>query len=139
MSNGITRDSRLEIGLLLLRLSLGAFFLVWSVDKILNPAHAQKVFETFYYFSSLSGELAIATGIAQTAFVLAFIAGAFRTLTYGGALLMHAVSTISTWQHLIAPYAPNTSMLFWAAVPVLFALFLLFLVRERDRMLSVSG
>lgn len=131
------RDRTLEISLLLLRLSLGAFFLVWSIDKIVNPEHAQAVFERFY-LTSISGELAITTGAVQTLVVLAFMAGAFKMLTYGLAGLMHAFSTLSTWKHLIAPYAPDTSMLFWAAVPVVFALVALFMLRDRDRLLSVS-
>jgi hypothetical protein len=133
----ITRDRTLEISLLLLRLSLGAFLLVWSIDKVVNPEHAQAVFERFY-LTSISGELAIAAGVIQTLVILAFMAGALKTLTYGVALLMHAVSTLSTWKHLIAPYAPDTSMLFWAAVPVVFALLALFLLRDRDRLLAVS-
>lgn len=138
MAEGASRDFPLEIGLFLLRLSLGAFFLVWSGDKIVNPGDAQGVFQNFY-FSAISSEIAVALGITQTVIIIAFIAGAFRTLTYGAALLMHTVSTLSTWKHLLNPYAPDASMLFWAAVPVLFALLLLFLVRERDRLLSVSG
>jgi len=138
MTNAAAQHDRtLEISLLLLRLSLGAFFLVWSIDKIINPEHAQAVFERFY-LTSISGELAIATGAVQTLVVLAFMAGAFKTLTYGLAVLMHALSTLSTWKHLIAPYAPDTSILFWAAVPVLFALLALFLLRGRDRLLVVS-
>jgi len=131
------RDRTLEISLLLLRLSVGAFFLVWSVDKIVNPEHAQAVFERFY-LTSISGELSIAAGVLQSLVILAFMAGALKLLTYGALLLMHTVSTLSTWKHLIAPYAPDTSMLFWAAVPVVFALLALFLLRDRDRLLAVG-
>jgi len=131
------RDRTLEISLLLLRLSVGAFFLVWSVDKIVNPEHAQAVFERFY-LTSISGELSIAAGVLQSLVILAFMAGALKLLTYGALLLMHTVSTLSTWKHLIAPYAPDTSMLFWAGVPVVFALLALFLLRDRDRLLAVG-
>ena len=133
----ITRDRALEISLLLLRLSLGAFFLVWSIDKIVNPEHAQAVFERFY-LTSISGELSVAAGVAQTLVILAFMAGALKLLTYGALLLMHIVSTLSTWKHLIAPYAPDTSILFWAAVPLVFALVALFTLRDRDRLLAVN-
>jgi len=131
------RDRALEISLLLLRLSLGTFFMVWAIDKIANPEHAERVFVGFYMMS-ISGGVVLAAGIAQAVIVLAFIAGAFKTLTYGALLLMHAVSTLSTWKHLIAPYSPDTSILFWAAVPVVFALVALFLLRDRDQLLSVS-
>jgi len=132
-----TRDRALEISLLLLRLSIGAFFLVWAFDKIVNPEHAGRVFAGFYMMP-ISGDIVLASGIAQAVVVLAFIAGAFKTLSYGALLLMHAVSTLSTWKHLIAPYAPDTSILFWAAVPVVFALVALFVLRDRDRLLSFS-
>jgi len=137
MTAAAPHDRALEISLLLLRLSIGAFFLVWSVDKIVNPDHAQAVFERFY-LTSISAELSIAAGVAQTLVILAFMAGALKTLTYGAALLMHTVSTLSTWEHLVAPYAPDTSMLFWAAVPLVFALLALFLLRNRDRLLAVN-
>ena len=133
----ITRDRALEVSLLLLRLTVGAFFLVWSIDKIVNPEHAQAVFERFY-LTSISGELAIAAGVIQTLVVLAFMAGALKTLTYGALLLMHTVSTLSTWEHLVAPYSPDTSILFWAAVPLVFTLVALFLLRDRDRMFAIS-
>jgi hypothetical protein len=137
MTAAVTRDRTLEISLLLLRLSLGAFFLVWSIDKIINPEHAERVFAGFYMMS-ISGEVVLAAGIVQAVIVLAFMAGAFKTLTYGALLLMHAVSTLSTWKHLIAPYSPDTSILFWAAVPLVFALVALFTLRGRDRLLAVS-
>ena len=53
-------------------------------------------------------------------------------------LLMHTVSTLSTWKHLVAPYSPDTSILFWAAVPLVFTLVALFLLRDRDRMFAIS-
>jgi len=136
MAATAARDRTLEISLLLLRLSLGAFFMVWAFDKIINPEHAGRVFAGFYMMS-VSGDIVLAAGIGQAVVVLAFIAGAFKTISYGALLLMHAVSTLSTWKHLIAPYAPDTSILFWAAVPVVFALVALFLLRDRDRLLAV--
>lgn len=127
----------LDLGLAVLRLSLGAFFLVWSVEKIVAPALARRVFETFY-FSSPSDAVLIATGIAQTAVVLAFLAGLWRFWTYGALLAMHTVSVVSTWERLLTPYEPPNH-LFWAAVPVWAALLLLFLLRDADRLLTLGG
>jgi len=130
------RDKELEIGLLAIRVSSAAFFLMWSLDKILNPEHARRVFSTFY-FSDIGPQIAVGIGVAQTALVLVFLLGAFKTWTYGALLAMHAVSVASTWEKLITPYSGNRQLLFWAAVPVLAALLLLFLVRKRDRLWSV--
>ncbi len=126
----------LETGLLILRVSIGAFFLVWSIEKIVAPELARRVFEAFY-FSSPGDAALIATGIVQTAIVLAFLAGLWRLWTYGAILVMHTVSVASTWERLLTPYElPNH--LFWAAVPVWAAILLLFLLRTEDRLLSVD-
>lgn len=134
--DGGDRDRALEVSLLAIRVTSAAFFLTWSVDKILYPEHAQAVFNAFY-FSSISPQVAIGLGIVQTLVILAFLAGAFKTWTYGALLAMHTVSVASTWEKLITPYAGNRQILFWAAVPVVAALLALFLLRKRDRLLSV--
>lgn len=132
----MSRAEPLQVALLVLRVSLAAFFLVWSVEKILAPELALRVFQTFY-FSSPSTEILIALGVLQTAIVLAFLAGLFKTWTYGLLLAMHAVSTASSWERLINPYEPPNH-LFWAAIPVFGALLALFLLRRRDNLLTLS-
>lgn len=132
----MSRAEPLQVALLVLRVSLAAFFLVWSVEKILAPELALRVFQTFY-FSSPSTEILIALGVLQTAIVLAFLTGLFKTWTYGLLLAMHAVSTASSWERLINPYEPPNH-LFWAAIPVFGALLALFLLRRRDNLLTLS-
>ena len=132
----MSRAEPLQVALLVLRVSLAAFFLIWSVEKILAPELALRVFQTFY-FSSPSTEILIALGVLQTAIVLAFLAGLFKTWTYGLLLAMHAVSTASSWERLLNPYEPPNH-LFWAAIPVLGALLALFLLRRRDNLLTLS-
>jgi putative oxidoreductase len=133
----MTQDKPLELALMLIRLSAAAFFLVWSIEKILMPEKQQGVFEAFY-FSSSSESVIVALGVAPTAVVLAFAAGLFRFFTYGAAVLMHGASTLSTWGRLIDPYAGGNH-LFWAAVPVLAALIALFILRDRDGLLAWGG
>lgn len=128
-------ETRLQIALATIRISIGVFFLVWSLEKILAPEVAQRVFSTFYFVADLPPEVSIALGIAQTAIVVAFLLGLFRTWTYGTLLVMHAFSVISTWERLANPYEPPNH-LFWAGVPVLGALFALFLLRDADTALS---
>ena len=131
----MSRAEPLQWALLVLRVTLAGFFLVWSIEKILAPEIALRVFETFY-FSSPSTTMLIVIGVAQTAIVLAFLVGAFKTWTYGLLLAMHAVSTAASWERLINPYQPPNH-LFWAAIPVLGALVALFLLRRRDNLLTL--
>jgi len=132
----VTNDKSLEVGLLLLRITTGLFLLVWSIDKILNTGHAQQVFNKFY-FLEITPTVAMGLGIAQTLVILAFMVGFKKFWTYGAILAMHTVSVASTWERLIDPYAGG-NLLFWAAVPLWAALVLLWLARDRDRLLAVG-
>lgn len=138
IADGFSPDMRLRLALAIMRLSIGAFFLVWSLEKILAPEVTQRVFATFYFIGTLPIPAAVAIGIVQTVVVLAFTAGAFKTWTYGALLAMHAFSVLSTWERLGNPYEPPNH-LFWAGVPVLGALVALFLLRKADTWLSVAG
>lgn len=122
--------------LLILRLSIGAFFLVWALEKIIAPDVAVRVFNTFY-LSDPPHAVIMVLGVLQTILILGFMAGLFKTWTYGALLAMHAVSTLSTWARLINPYEPPNH-LFWAAVPVLGALVALFLLRDQDRLATLN-
>ncbi|MGV2831861.1 DoxX protein [Myxosarcina sp. GI1(2024)] len=131
------KDERLlEISLAIMRLSLVLFFLVWSIGKLIVPELTQKIFATFY-FSEISPTVSVGLGGIQTVIVLIFLTGKFKTLSYGAVLGMHTVSLLSTYQQLLNPYQPP-NLLFWAGIPVLGASIALFLLRERDRLLTLS-
>ncbi|MGC1308907.1 MAG: hypothetical protein WA885_16900 [Phormidesmis sp.] len=132
----MTNNRKLEISLATIRITTAAFFLVWSIEKIVAPDISQKVFARFYALS-LSTEVSIAVGILQTAVVLLFLIGLFKLWTYGALLGMHTVSTLSSYEPLLNPYTPPNH-LFWAAVPTLGALTALFLLRKEDRLLTFS-
>jgi putative oxidoreductase len=135
----MTTDRRLEASLLLMRLAIAAFLLVWAIDKVIAPAHAQAVFSHFY-FTAPSPAVLKSIGFAQMAIIVAFAAGFARFWTYGAVLFMHAASTASTYAQLLNPWAgEGPQLLFWAAVPVLAAMTALFVLRDRDRLLSVDA
>lgn len=125
-------DPTLEKCLVALRLSLAGFLAIWAFDKILNGSGALKTF-TKYYGSLPEGSLIVVIGLLQLVLIIAFAAGAFRTLTYGAVLAMHTLSVGASWWRYADPFArPN--ILFWAGIPVLVAFAVLFVLRHRDRM-----
>ena len=130
-------EQQLKIGLALIRLSTGIFFLIWSVEKLIYPEVTQKIFARFYMLE-ISPSIAVAIGIVQTLFVLAFMAGLFKIWTYGAILGMHGLSTLSTYKELLNPYEPPNH-LFWAAVPLLAALIALFLLRKEDSLFTIGN
>lgn len=131
------RDRDLEISLLLIRIATGAFLLVWACDKIVNADRALQTF-THFYLNVSGSTIIVVVGALQLLLVLTFLAGALRTLSYGAVLIMHFVSTAASYPMYLAPLArPN--ILFWAAFPVLAGLIALFVLRKRDRLLSIDG
>ncbi|MEO0983047.1 MAG: DoxX protein [Pseudomonadota bacterium] len=136
----MTDDAPLAPALVILRITLGVFFLLWAAEKILMPEISNLIGAAFYGFTLPMGVVQ-ALGVAQVLLVLAFAAGMFRTVTYGLMLLFHAGSTLSTWAILIDPYGRTASgiphHLFLAAIPTLGAILALFLLRRRDTMFRV--
>lgn len=128
-----TPTRKLEISLLALRLSVGAVMLVWVVDKFVRPEHSVSVLEEFYNVPDVGETIVVGLGVAQLLLVLAFLAGAAKTWTYGAITLLHAASTFVSWPQYLAPYdGPN--ILFFAAWPTLAACLALFLLRDQDRL-----
>lgn len=111
---------------------------MWTIDKFVNPEHAAAVFKKFYMIDSLTSTLAYGVGALQAVVVIAFIAGAFRNVSYLIVLVLHSISTFSSYAKYIDPWTyPN--LLFFAAIPMLSACFALWLLRNYDNLLSVDG
>lgn len=121
---------KLALGLFILRITTGLFFLAWVIDKFVAPGHGVKVFEKFYLLN-ITPEIAVGVGLVQLAIVIAFMLGLWKKWTTGALLAMHTVSVLSTWEKLLFAYSVG-GLLFWAAVPVWAGLLLLWLVRDAD-------
>jgi len=130
-------EKKLQLSLLFLRVTVFLVMFMWTIDKFINPGHAAKVYESFYYIAGLESVVMYAIGAAEMVLLLLFLAGYKKTLTYGAVLILHAVSTLSSFNQYLAPFeGPN--LLFFAAWPMLAACLTLFLLRDQDRMLSVG-
>ena len=126
----------LRPALLLVRVSLGLFMLQWALEKVLFPEKTIGIFERFYMME-ISPEIAMALGVPQILLSIAIILGLWKTFSYGGGLIIHALSTLSTYKELLNPYE-GINHLFTAAVPVLAAFIALFMLRDKDRMFALS-
>ena len=130
-------DKKLQVSLLLLRVTVFLVMFMWTIDKFLNPGHAAKVYEKFYYIAGMESVVMYTIGAVEMIVLLLFLAGYKKTYTYGAVLILHAVSTLSSFNQYLAPFAgPN--LLFFAAWPMLAACVALFLLRDQDRMLSAA-
>ncbi|WP_394149939.1 hypothetical protein [Vibrio maritimus] len=122
-------NTQLAIGLLLTRLSIGLVFLMWALDKVLVPEHAMKVFAGFYGLN-ISNGISILLGALQIAFVLAFVVGYKKNITYLSVLVLHGISTLISFPKYLEPMS---NLLFFAAWPMLAACYLLYILKDYDR------
>jgi len=130
-------DTKLQLSLLFLRLTVFLVMFMWTIDKFINPAHAAKVYEKFYYIAGLEYVVIYAIGVVEISILLLFLVGYRKKYTYGAVLAFHAVSTLSSFKQYLAPF-DGSNLLFFAAWPMLAACFTLFLLRDQDKKLSVG-
>lgn len=122
----------LSRALLVLRLTLGLFLLQWGVEKFIVPQANIFIWAHFYGFD-VSYTLGYLFGAAEIAIAICIFVGQFRTVAYGAALALHAVTVAVTWRQLVDPWGDPINHLFTAGVPVLGGFLALFLLRHWDR------
>jgi putative oxidoreductase len=118
--------------LLVLRLTLGLFLLQWGVEKFVVPTNTVAIWG-YFYGVDVPQALGYAFGAAEIVIAACLFLGVFRTVAYGAALVLHAVSVLVSWRQLLDPWGDPANHLFIAGVPVLGALLALFLLRRWDR------
>lgn len=130
-------SKRLKLSLLSLRLGVFVVFIMWTIDKFVNPNHTAGVFKRFYLIEVLDNNLSYVLGVFQLLLVLGFVLGIKKRLTYGSLLFLHTISTLSTWEKYLDPWGPR-NLLFFAAIPMLAAIFTLYNLRESDTLLTLK-
>jgi putative oxidoreductase len=118
--------------LLVLRLTLGLFLLQWGVEKFVVPQSAVAIWGHFYGVN-LPQLLGYVFGVIEIAIAVCLFLGACRTVAYGAAFLLYAVTVAVSWRQLLDPWGDPVNHLFIASIPVLGALLALFLLRHWDR------
>lgn len=122
----------LQRALLVLRITLGIFLLQWGVEKFALPQNTVAIWGYFYGIN-VSSTLGYVFGVVEIAIAAFLFVGLFRTVAYGAAMVLHAVSVLVSWRQLFDPWGDPVNHLFIAGVPVLGAFVALFLLRYWDR------
>ena len=102
------QDKKLQLPLLFIRLSVFLVMFMWTIDKLINPAHALKVYESFYYIAGLDVNVMYVIAAIELVILLKFVAGYKKKYTYGAVLVLHAVSTLSSFKQYLAPFTALT-------------------------------
>ena len=133
-------ERRIEIALLVIRITAAIFLGLWATLKFHHPEWQRNIFEGAYNvsFFTVTDNLSYFLGAVQIIIVLAFVSGFMRTWTYGLMMLMSAAGVIGSLGSFITYYNyPKNLML--TSIPTLGALIALFILRDMDNLLSLSG
>jgi len=133
----MTDKKNLPLALLLLRITVFAVMLTWTIDKFVRPEHAGKVFESFYFIPGVGSSIVFILGGLELILLLLFVCGVAKRFSYGLVFVLHAGSTLSSFKQYAAPFTGG-NILFFAAWPMLAACFALYLLRDDDTLLALS-
>jgi len=125
----MTADRRIPLALFLLRLGVFLVVVIWTLDKFVNPQHAARVFQKFYFIGGLGAPAFYAVGGLELLILLGFLVGYQKRVTCGAVLLLHGISTLASFRMYLTPF-PN--LLYFAAWPMLAACFALYSLRDLD-------
>jgi len=129
---------KLEWSLFGLRLGVFIVLVMWTLDKFFNPEHVAVIFKAFYSISGLSSGISYLLGSLQLILVLSFLIGFQKRWVTLIILVMHFASTFVSFGRYIDPWGPS-NLLFFAAWPMLAAIFMLYLFREFDKKFSLGN
>lgn len=126
----------LKLPLFLTRLSIFYFLLPWQLMRFTKPDAIVGIAKKHYKFD-MPGGLTTITGVVMMALLIAFLLGVKKRITYGLVLVLHALGTLMTLPRLIVGVG-EFNILFLAAIPTLFAMLLLYILRDEDTMFSLN-
>ncbi|MDQ6656030.1 MAG: hypothetical protein M3Y80_09485 [Verrucomicrobiota bacterium] len=134
----MNKPDRISTVLLVLRLSVFAVMLMWTIDKFVRPEHAVSIFDHFYFIKGVGATIVYALAVAELLLLAAFVAGLARRITYGLVLLLHGLSTFLSYGQYLHPFE-KANILFFAAWPMLAACFALYYLRDLDTRWTVRA
>ena len=126
---------RMRLPLFLLRIGVFIVMLMWTLDKFVRPGHAAGIFKKFYGIDGISPIVFYVIGALELLLLVGFVTGTAKRYTYGLVLLLHAISTLSSYQQYLAPF---DNLLFFAAWPMLAACVTLYMLRDLDTLWAMQ-
>src|SRR3989454_11063802 len=100
-----------------------------------HPGHAAGIFKKFYGIDGISPTVFYVIGALELLLLVGFVTGTAKRYTYGLVLLLHAISTLSSYQQYLAPF---DNLLFFAAWPMLAACITLYMLRDLDTLWAMQ-
>ncbi|MBT6326748.1 MAG: hypothetical protein HOJ35_12335 [Bdellovibrionales bacterium] len=130
-------EEKLKWPLFILRVGIFIVMFIWTLDKFVRPEHTSAVFQKFYLMPALSNTISYFIGAIQSLVVFGFIIGFKKKFTYGTILILHSVSTLSSYSQYFHPW-DGAGILFFAAWPMLASIIALYKLRSYDTLFAVN-
>ncbi len=119
----------------LLRVSVGGLFVVWGLDKFVNPGHAQAVSDAFYLGLLSHPSTVQISGVLQVSLGVLVIVGWLRRFLYPLQAVMAVLGAIAVWRSIIDPwgwYLESTNALFYPSLIIAGAALVLLTTQDMD-------
>ena len=127
----------LKLPLFLTRLSIFYFMLPWQLMRFTTPESVIGIAKKHYKFT-MPEAVPMITGVLMMILLIAFVTGFKKKISYLLVLILHALGTLMTLPKLIIGLE-SFYILFAAAIPVVFVMLLLYILRDEDTMLSFDN
>lgn len=99
----ISSETREALGILILRIGLAWFLLVWGVNKFLAPGHYVKLY-AYFHDLEIGASMPYYMGVGQTILAVAIVLGLWRRVSYGLGLVLHTVTMAVILESVLAPF-----------------------------------
>jgi len=122
---------KIKLPLFFTRLSIAYFLLPWILMRFTDAKAAQGISAGYYKMSWLTEDMVKVIGVLWLLLLIAFVLGFKKRISYGLVLLLHVVGTLTTIPYLIIGM-DGMRAVFFAAIPTIGAMWLLYALREHD-------
>ena len=130
--------NKLRYPLFFTRVSIFYFLLPWVLMRFSAPEKSKGIASKYYMIADMPNLLNTAIGVFWVVLIVSFVAGFKKRISYGLVLCFHTIGTVFTAPYLIVG-TESARNVFFAAIPVIGAMLLLYLLREEDSFLAVDG
>jgi uncharacterized membrane protein YphA (DoxX/SURF4 family) len=124
--------------LLLLRVSLGFFLVVWGLDKLVDVKHGIGVSD-WLYFGLFSNQMLLQVyGVVEIATGLLIVLGVGRRFTYPILIAIAGMTLLGVWRSIIDPWGwwlEGTEALFYPSIIIFAASLVLWSFKDEDHLI----
>lgn len=130
----------LKIPLFATRILIALFLLPWTAMRFTSADSAQGIANKYYKIGFLPDIAFTVIAVFMALLLIAFTIGFRKRISYGLVFVLHTIGTIMTIPTMLPVLTGGDGgqILFFAALPIIGAMWLLYLLRDQDTFLSLK-